>query len=227
MTYAGRLDPLAEGVLIILTGDECKKKDLYLGLDKEYQVEILLGVSSDTGDALGVVKTKDRSNTYDIKNKDEAYSLEIIKEKVTTLIGKRKEKYPAYSSKPVHGKPLFMHAREGNIDAIEIPQKEIEIYSIDVLSVVEVGLNELVDRATERVGKVKGDFRQTESIKSWHSLMELYMSGQIPKFHLIKIRAHVSPGAYMRTLAEKLGKLLGTRALAWKIKRTKIGEYTE
>ncbi len=35
MTYAGRLDPLAEGVLILLVGDECKKKDQYLGLDKE------------------------------------------------------------------------------------------------------------------------------------------------------------------------------------------------
>ena len=27
MTYAGRLDPLAEGELLILIGDECKNKD--------------------------------------------------------------------------------------------------------------------------------------------------------------------------------------------------------
>ena len=27
MTYAGRLDPLAEGVLLILVGEECNKKD--------------------------------------------------------------------------------------------------------------------------------------------------------------------------------------------------------
>ena len=29
MTYAGRLDPAAEGLLIILTGEECKNKDAY------------------------------------------------------------------------------------------------------------------------------------------------------------------------------------------------------
>ena len=36
MTYAGRLDPLAEGVLVILIGDECLKKDEYLKLEKVY-----------------------------------------------------------------------------------------------------------------------------------------------------------------------------------------------
>ena len=30
MTYAGRLDPMAEGVLLVLVGEECKNKDKYL-----------------------------------------------------------------------------------------------------------------------------------------------------------------------------------------------------
>ncbi len=34
MTYAGRLDPMADGLLIVLVGEECKKKDTYLGLNK-------------------------------------------------------------------------------------------------------------------------------------------------------------------------------------------------
>ena len=50
----GRLDPLAEGVLLILIGDECKNKEKYLGLDKEYEVAIIFGISTDTGDALGL-----------------------------------------------------------------------------------------------------------------------------------------------------------------------------
>lgn len=37
MTYAGRLDPLASGVMLVLTGEECKNKDKYLKLDKEYR----------------------------------------------------------------------------------------------------------------------------------------------------------------------------------------------
>src|SRR3989344_2297636 len=54
MTYAGRLDPMAEGVLLILTGDDCKEKQKYLGLNKEYEFEILWGFQTDTYDILGL-----------------------------------------------------------------------------------------------------------------------------------------------------------------------------
>ena len=55
MTYAGRLDPMAEGELLILIGGECKEKEKYLGLDKEYEVDVLFGFKTDTGDVLGKV----------------------------------------------------------------------------------------------------------------------------------------------------------------------------
>ena len=37
MTYAGRLDPMASGLLLVLAGEEIKNKEKYLGLDTEYQ----------------------------------------------------------------------------------------------------------------------------------------------------------------------------------------------
>ena len=55
MTYAGRLDPMAEGLLIILIGEECKNKEKYLGLDKTYEFKILVGFSTDTYDLLGMI----------------------------------------------------------------------------------------------------------------------------------------------------------------------------
>ena len=55
MTYAGRLDPLASGKLLILMGEECKEKEKYLGYDKEYEIEVLFGIKTDTGDALGQI----------------------------------------------------------------------------------------------------------------------------------------------------------------------------
>jgi len=66
LTYAGRLDPMAEGVLIILVGDECKKKQKYLGLDKEYEIEVLFGLETDTQDILGVIKRIDIDNVQRI-----------------------------------------------------------------------------------------------------------------------------------------------------------------
>lgn len=63
MTYAGRLDPLAEGVLLILVGEECKNKAEYLGLDKEYEVEFLLEFKTDTGDVMGMIKSSPLGKT--------------------------------------------------------------------------------------------------------------------------------------------------------------------
>ncbi len=224
MTYAGRLDPMAEGLLLILAGDECKKKPEYLGLDKEYEVEVLLGIGSDTGDVLGIVSKRNKNN----------YTEEVIREKIKLLIGKRSEKYPAFSSKPVNGKPLFMHAKEGTqmggpAEAtkkwIEIPEKNIEIYFIDFLGQETITTSELVNVAIQRIKKVKGDFRQEEIIESWKDLVKSGTDSHQDAFQIIKLRVKSSSGAYMRTLAEKLGESLGTKALAWKIRRTKIGEY--
>lgn len=53
LTYAGRLDPMASGKLLVLIGEECKKKDEYLGLDKAYDFSVLFGIGSDTHDVLG------------------------------------------------------------------------------------------------------------------------------------------------------------------------------
>ena len=41
----------------------------------------------------------------------------------------------------------------------------------------------------------------------------------------LKIRAHVSSGTYIRTLAEDIGKALGTGAYLTALRRTKIADY--
>lgn len=72
LTYAGRLDPLAEGVLLILIGDECHKKDEYLSLPKEYEVTVLFGFATDTYDVMGkVVKYETPSEILFKRSSDE------------------------------------------------------------------------------------------------------------------------------------------------------------
>jgi tRNA pseudouridine(55) synthase len=211
MTYAGRLDPMAEGALIILVGDECKEKERYIGLDKTYEVDVLLGIDSDTGDALGIVEPV--SAPY-------VEEAEAVAE-TAKLLGKRREKYPRYSSKPVDGKPLFKHMREGGIAEAFIPEKDIQIYHVDILGIYEIGRSELVATATERIGRVRGDFRQKESVDSWRGLLRRCADER--QFQLIRLRVDSSSGAYMRTLAQRFGTALGTAAIAWKIRRISIG----
>jgi tRNA pseudouridine(55) synthase len=230
MTYAGRLDPMAEGLLLILVGEECKNKTEYLGLDKEYEVEVLLGVGSDTGDILGMVDCDAFDGEGNMKvSKDMIQG--SIQEKIQLLIGKRSEKYPAYSSRTVNGRPLFVHTREGGLGDIEIPEKEIEIYSIDFISLEEIETKTVIETAIERIAKVKGDFRQNDVVRSWNLLKDKLGDDKVGdvkthnSFLVVSLRVRSSSGAYMRTLAEKLGASLGVKSIAWKIKRTKIGGY--
>lgn len=44
-------------------------------------------------------------------------------------------------------------------------------------------------------------------------------------YPLLKIRCHVSSGTYIRTLAEDIGRALGTGAYCESLRRLKIGEY--
>ena len=41
MTYAGRLDPMASGLLLILAGEETKNKEKYTKIIEEYDVDFL------------------------------------------------------------------------------------------------------------------------------------------------------------------------------------------
>ena len=46
------------------------------------------------------------------------------------------------------------------------------------------------------------------------------------EYPYVKIRAHVSSGTYIRTLAQDIGEVLGTGAYCQELRRTKISEYT-
>lgn len=211
LSYIGRLDPMAEGEMLVLVGEENKNREAYLALDKEYECEILFGVATDTSDLLGLVT---ENAIADFVAKD------TLAEKIKLFLGKRLQEYPIYSSKPVKGKPLHMWAREGRICDIEIPKKEIEIYSIELLDFYTIRRAALLQMAEERIPLVKGDFRQGAILARWRERLGGDVSAQFP---VARVRVRCSSGTYMRTLAEQLGEKLGVPAMATAIRRTKIG----
>jgi tRNA pseudouridine55 synthase len=226
MTYAGRLDPMAEGLLLILIGDECKNKEKYLGLDKEYEVEILFGVSTDTYDILGlvtdVVLLHSGSRFESSESEFASVTTPHFKPNLSRYVGKFSQEYPAYSSKTVNGNQLHQLARAGELPET-LPDKEAEIYSIEeVLPRRKIGAVELKTRIAESIDLVKGDFRQYEIKAKWaQTLSEM---GEDSTFDVITIKVSCSSGTYMRSLANEMGKDVGIGAIALSIKRTKIGE---
>lgn len=122
-TYAGRLDPMAEGLLLVLQGDECKNASQYYHLEKTYEYTFLLGIATDTYDCLGRI-----TNTTSVVNDN----MQRVHDTVQEMIGTLSLPYPPYSSKTVAGIPLFKHARQNTLPSITIPQKTCRLLTISL-----------------------------------------------------------------------------------------------
>ena len=221
MTYAGRLDPMASGLLLILAGEEVKNKEKYLKLDKEYEFEILFGFATDTYDILGKVQ-----HSYILKNVRMLELEQKIKQNSKYFTGKFLQKYPKYSSKTIK------KVRAG-ID-FEPEEREVFIKSFKFVGIKNISAKKLLKNIERRIEKVKGparnakgiafaggDFRQKEILKIWRiNLYNIRHGAYVAKFKI-----NCSSGTYVRAIANSLGTKIGIPALTFSIKRTKIGKW--
>lgn len=208
-TYAGRLDPMAEGVLLVLADVNQKQKEKYLSLPKLYEAEVLFGLNSDSGDLLGLPK-KGRGVRVDAQD---------LLSAAKKLVPSATLPLPKFSSVIVKGKPAFSHARAGK--KVTMPTRKMEIKSIAVGRIKTVTADDILERAIIRVNKVNGDFRQELIISAWKKLL-----GKSEKrFQTVKLTIYCGSGTYVRSIAEHLGETLGTSALLYGLKRTAVGKY--
>ncbi len=213
LSYAGRLDPMAEGVLIALAGDANKRRDKYLDMAKEYTLDILFGFSTDTYDILGRVMQQGDAS---------AVTRKAIEKGLNEFRGKVSQEYPPFSSKTVDGKSLFEWARGNMLDALVLPRKTVSIYDISVKGTYKLDEAALLSYIKTNIEKVTGDFRQEEIMRLWKK--ELSDVGE-RQFPCATITIHCSSGTYARSIAHGLGKDLSIPALALHILRTKVGEW--
>ncbi len=220
LSYAGRLDPMAEGVLVTLVGSANKSREAYLGVDKEYTLDVLFGFSTDTYDVLGrVMEPYDSSmvvDTFPITKK-------TIERAINEFRGRVSQEYPPFSSKTIDGKPLFELARSGLTHTIVLPRKSVIIYDISVDIVYKLKESQFLSYIETNVGKMNGDFRQEEIIRIWKK--HLNNNGTY-EFPCATIKIVCSSGTYVRSIANELGRGLGVPALALHILRTRAGEYS-
>lgn len=211
--YAGRLDPMADGLVLLLLGTENKNKIKYENLDKKYRFECTFGIETDSLDVLGLVLHVNAGSQNHPNNFQ-------LKKKLPYLQGDVSLQYPVYSSKRVKGKPLYYWAKRGKIDQITIPSRESKIYSVKFISSTKKTGEEIAQNAIANITKIKGDFRQTEIIKSW---MDFSKNHGDSHFYSASLTAHVSSGTYVRSICKELGSKLSSCALATKITRIEIG----
>ncbi|MCX6747628.1 MAG: hypothetical protein NTW98_01630 [Candidatus Nomurabacteria bacterium] len=215
MTYAGRLDPMASGLLLILVGEECKDKDKYLALDKEYEFEVLFGFATDTYDILGKITKLGRQ---DLLQRDFEKHIKI---NLKYFSGKFIQKYPIYSSKTVKGKALFEYGRAG--ESVEAPEREVNVKSLKYLNIRKISSKKLLETIEKRIKKVDGDFRQAEILQIWHK----ELNAQVLPLSVASFKISCTSGTYVRGIANSFGEKLGIPAVAYSIKRTKIGKWSK
>jgi tRNA pseudouridine55 synthase len=157
--HAGTLDPLASGLMIIGFNKGTKKLKNYLGLDKVYIADVLVGKSTTTGDREGEV-VGEKKYLGDIKEID-------IEKALESLLGERYYPAPLYSAVKVLGKPLYKYAREKKEPPF-IPEKKMHLKKYQILDFyksghyfvvrvrVDVGSGTYIRTLAEELGKKIG-----------------------------------------------------------------------
>ncbi|MDD5749724.1 MAG: tRNA pseudouridine(55) synthase TruB [Patescibacteria group bacterium] len=123
--FAGTLDPLASGLMILASGRATRLLDWFHILPKTYQADIVFGQRSNTYDLEGRVE---------INEKAKKFSCSDLEQTLKKFLGQQKQIVPAYSAKKIQGQKLHQLARAGK--KIVRPATDIEIYDLKIKSFV-------------------------------------------------------------------------------------------
>ncbi len=182
ITFVGRLDPMAEGNIHLLWSGDMEEKKNIQNQDKEYGVEVLFGVKTDTGDVLGLIEGEN--------NEEILYDLE-------KYIGPFEYEYPTYSS------PHIKQAMKG--EKVIHRKQSGYIYSIENLGLKKYNSVELKDIIFNKLDQcnMKGDFRLDQVKQGWNDFFE----NNKKEYKILTLKVKCKSGTYMRVLARELGGL--------------------
>lgn len=120
--HAGTLDPLATGVMVVVTGRATKLIESLQAGVKEYVATIKLGATTPSFDL---------ETEVDATYPTEHITLETIKEVLPRFIGRIEQVPPAFSACKVDGKRAYKMARKGH--EVELKPKVLVIDEIELL----------------------------------------------------------------------------------------------
>ncbi len=118
--HTGSLDPIATGLLPLCFGEATKVSGLFLDADKSYQVQIRLGVATETGDREGRVR---RERPVDFSEAQLNDALEHFR-------GEFEQIPPMYSALKQNGQPLYKLARAGV--TVERAPRAVTVYALSL-----------------------------------------------------------------------------------------------
>ena len=119
--HTGTLDPMATGLLPVLTGNATKLSSFLLEGDKCYEATLTFGENTDSYDSTGQVTESGGR----IPEREEIESI------LPQFVGKQMQIPPMFSALKRDGVALYKLARQGK--SVDLPPREIEIYSLKLM----------------------------------------------------------------------------------------------
>ncbi|MDA1079084.1 MAG: hypothetical protein O2840_00105 [bacterium] len=216
-THTGTLDPLASGVVVVLTGDDRFDKEKYSDWSKEYEFEMLWGVSTDSHDLLGLVQ--EISDAHEIKNLTKfCDQLTVVS---SSFLGTQTQLQPSFSAKRIDGESSFDKAKRG--EQVEPVSNDITITSLSLVGFSQITSAALAKTIQDHIALVSGDFRQERCLLAWKDALERV---QDKTFVITKHRCSCSKRTYIRGLVRDISAKMQIPATAFSITRTKNGSHT-
>jgi tRNA pseudouridine55 synthase len=204
--HGGTLDPLASGVLPVALGEATKLAGRMLDADKVYDFTIGFGAETDTLDAEGgVVATSEVRPTV--------VQVEAV---LGRFIGPIEQVPPIYSALKVGGKRAYDLARAGA--EVEMKPRPVTIHSLSahVERSRDTPSSEAETDGPESLGFARLSFSTS-----------LEGSGApFPFLDQVTLRARVSKGTYIRSLARDIAYALDTVGHVTMLRRLKAGPFT-
>lgn len=120
--HAGTLDPLATGVLVLCVGVATRLIEYVQRMPKVYRAGVILGATSDTDDADGLITPMPDARMPTRAEIDAA---------LAAFLGPIEQTPPAYSAAKVQGRRAYALARQGA--DVTLAPRVVTIHAIDVL----------------------------------------------------------------------------------------------
>lgn len=121
--HSGTLDPAATGLLVLAIGRATKQLQGLTKLDKTYQAELTLGVTSTTDDSEG-----EQTPVRDASQPSEEQVQAVLRD----LIGAIKQTPPAFSAIKIDGKRAYKLARAGK--EVKLEPRVVTIHEITAVN---------------------------------------------------------------------------------------------
>ena len=132
--HTGTLDPMAQGLLVLLVGEATRHQQALQGHEKAYEAQLALGAQTSTGDATGDVLRRAEVS---------AFERGVVDTVLASFVGPLLQQPPVYSAVKVEGRPSYWWARRGR--ALSLPSRLVHIRAMTLIECRDERIRFLVE----------------------------------------------------------------------------------